>query len=68
VLIFDEATSSLDPPTAEQLGRTISALRGRATILFIAHAIPRSLQVDRTVRLGEKLSVVQAEREEAAPL
>ncbi len=68
VLIFDEATSSLDPPTAEQLGRTISALRGRATILFIAHAIPRSLQVDRTVRLGEKLSVVPAEREEVAPL
>jgi subfamily B ATP-binding cassette protein HlyB/CyaB len=67
VLIFDEATSSLDPPTAEQLGRTVSALRGRATILFIAHAIPRSLQVDRTVRLGEKLTVVPAEREEGVP-
>ena len=31
VLIFDEATSSLDPPTAEQLGRTINALKGRVT-------------------------------------
>jgi ATP-binding cassette, subfamily B, bacterial HlyB/CyaB len=67
VLIFDEATSSLDPPTAEQVGRTISALRGRVTILFIAHAIPKSLHVDRTIRLGEKLSVVHSERDEANP-
>lgn len=67
VLIFDEATSSLDPPTAEQLGRTISSLKGRVTMLFIAHAVPRSLQVDRTVRLGEKLSVVPTERDEVLP-
>jgi subfamily B ATP-binding cassette protein HlyB/CyaB len=67
VLIFDEATSSLDPLTAEQVGRTITALKGRVTILFIAHAVPKSLQVDRTVRLGEKLSVVASEREEVAP-
>jgi subfamily B ATP-binding cassette protein HlyB/CyaB len=61
VLIFDEATSSLDPPTAEQLGRTINALKGRASILFIAHALPRTLQVDQSVRIGEKLSVVSGE-------
>ena len=58
ILVFDEATSSVDGPTAEHLGRTISALKGRVTILFIAHALPRSLQVDHIVRLGEKLSVV----------
>src|SRR5688572_7193423 len=61
VLIFDEATSSLDPPTAEQVGRTISGLKGRVSILFIAHALPRTLQVDQVVRIGEKLSVVPAE-------
>ena len=61
VLIFDEATSSLDLPTAEQLGRTINALKGRASILFIAHALPRTLQVDQSVRIGEKLSVVAPE-------
>lgn len=65
VLIFDEATSSLDQSTAEQLGRTITALRGRTTILFIAHSIPRSLHVDRAVRLGDKLSVVVSDPEEA---
>ncbi len=65
VLIFDEATSSLDPSTAEQVGRTISALKGRVTILFIAHALPRSLQVDKTVRIGEKLVAVPSDREES---
>jgi subfamily B ATP-binding cassette protein HlyB/CyaB len=62
ILIFDEATSSVDGSTAEQLGRTINALKGRATILFIAHMLPKTLQVDHTVRIGEKLSVVPAPR------
>ena len=62
ILVFDEATSSLDGPTAEQLGRTISGLRGRATILFIAHVLPKSLHVDQIVRLGDKLSVVHDRR------
>ena len=60
ILIFDEATSSLDPLTAEQVGRTISALKGKVSILFIAHQVPKSLQVDHVVRIGEKLSVVGA--------
>ena len=61
VLIFDEATASLDTATAEQIGRTISSLRGRVSMLFIAHSLPRSLQVDQVVRIGDKLSVVAAE-------
>jgi subfamily B ATP-binding cassette protein HlyB/CyaB len=66
VLIFDEATSSVDPATAEQLGRTISALKGRATILFIAHVLPRSLHFDQIVRIGEKLAAVPSEKPEMA--
>ncbi|MBS0419790.1 MAG: peptidase domain-containing ABC transporter [Proteobacteria bacterium] len=62
VLLFDEATSSVDPLTAEQLGRTINALKGRVTILFIAHQLPRSLQVDQVVRIGDKLAVVNPDR------
>jgi subfamily B ATP-binding cassette protein HlyB/CyaB len=68
ILIFDEATSSLDPLTAEQVGRTISALKAKVSILFIAHQVPRSLAIDHIVRIGEKLSVVPAhpaERPEA---
>jgi subfamily B ATP-binding cassette protein HlyB/CyaB len=69
ILLFDEATSSLDVSTAEQLGRTINALKGKATILFIAHLLPRSLQPDHVVRIGEKLTVVTPNRSEihAAP-
>ena len=31
---------------------TINQLKGRATILFIAHALPKNLQIDEGVRLG----------------
>jgi subfamily B ATP-binding cassette protein HlyB/CyaB len=52
VLIFDEATSNLDPTTAEAFARTVNQLRGKATILFIAHHVPKGLQVDRIARFG----------------
>jgi subfamily B ATP-binding cassette protein HlyB/CyaB len=52
VLIFDEATSNLDQDTAEQFGRTVNQLKGRVTMLFIAHQLPRGLQVDEVIRLG----------------
>jgi subfamily B ATP-binding cassette protein HlyB/CyaB len=51
ILIFDEATASLDRDTAEAFGRTVSRLRGSATVLFIAHHIPESLAADRVARL-----------------
>lgn len=52
VLIFDEATSSLDAATAEAFAATINRYRGRVTLLFIAHHLPPNLQVDKTVQLG----------------
>jgi ATP-binding cassette, subfamily B, bacterial HlyB/CyaB len=51
ILLFDEATSSVDRETAEQLAATINALKGRLTILFITHHVPESLAVDRVVAL-----------------
>jgi subfamily B ATP-binding cassette protein HlyB/CyaB len=54
ILVFDEATSSLDQPTAEQFAQTVNQLKGRVTTLFIAHQVPKGLQVDEVVRLGEK--------------
>ncbi|MGE3163103.1 MAG: peptidase domain-containing ABC transporter [Burkholderiales bacterium] len=50
VLIFDEATSNLDAPTAESIARTVNQLKGAVTILFIAHQLPRGLQVDEVVQ------------------
>ena len=43
ILIFDEATSNLDQHTAEQFAKTVNALKGQATMLFIAHQLPERL-------------------------
>jgi subfamily B ATP-binding cassette protein HlyB/CyaB len=52
ILVFDEATSSLDSQTAEHFAQTINQLKGQVSILFITHALPKTLKVDETVRLG----------------
>ena len=57
MLIFDEATSNLDQPTAEQLARTIAGLRGKVTILFIAHNVPKGLTADAAIRIGPPAAV-----------
>ena len=52
ILVFDEATSSLDAPTAEHFAATINQLKGKVTMLFITHALPRNLLVDEVVKIG----------------
>jgi ABC-type bacteriocin/lantibiotic exporter with double-glycine peptidase domain len=62
ILIFDEATSSLDAQTAEHFAATINQLRGKVTMLFITHALPKGLVVDEVVRIGqESISAVEPE-------
>jgi ATP-binding cassette, subfamily B, bacterial HlyB/CyaB len=51
ILIFDEATSNLDQATADQLACTINHLKGKVTVLFITHDLPRNLLVDHVVTL-----------------
>jgi subfamily B ATP-binding cassette protein HlyB/CyaB len=52
ILIFDEATSSLDPAAAEQFARTVNRLKGRVTLIFITHHVPEGLEADRQATLG----------------
>ena len=52
ILIFDEAASSLDATTAEHFAATINQLKGKVTMLFITHAMPKNLLVDEVVRIG----------------
>jgi ATP-binding cassette, subfamily B, bacterial HlyB/CyaB len=67
ILIFDEATSNLDQAAAEAFARTINQLKGQATMIFIAHQLPRGLQVDGVVNLGSAHAApVQAARMGAA--
>ncbi|WP_428633933.1 peptidase domain-containing ABC transporter [Sedimenticola sp.] len=62
ILIFDEATSALDPQTAEHFATTINQLRGKVSMLFITHALPKNLQVDEVVRIdSERVSVITNE-------
>ncbi len=60
ILIFDEAIANLDNATAEEFVKTVNSLHGKVTILFITHALPRSLKVDQIVRLGPKVEVLTA--------
>jgi subfamily B ATP-binding cassette protein HlyB/CyaB len=46
ILIFDEATSGLDQQTTERFAQTVNRLKTVATVLFIAHQVPKGLAVD----------------------
>jgi subfamily B ATP-binding cassette protein HlyB/CyaB len=54
ILVFDEATSALDANTAEHFAHTINSLRGKVTMLFITHGLPKGLHVDAVYRLGQQ--------------
>ena len=53
LLIFDEATSSLDQQTAEHFAQTINKLKGNVGMLFITHQLPKGLMVDEVVSLAK---------------
>jgi subfamily B ATP-binding cassette protein HlyB/CyaB len=57
ILIFDEATSNLDQQTAEHFAKTVNHLKGKVTMLFIAHELPKSLLVDQVVTLSREASL-----------
>lgn len=52
ILIFDEATSNLDEMTAESFAKTVNQLKGKVSMLFITHQLPKGLMVDEVLRLG----------------
>ncbi len=54
ILIFDEATSNLDQQTAEQFAHTVNQLKGKVTMLFIAHQLLRGLAVDEVFALSSE--------------
>ncbi|WP_298398713.1 peptidase domain-containing ABC transporter [uncultured Azonexus sp.] len=67
ILVFDEAVSNLDQATAEHFARTINKLKGKVTMLFITHQIPRGLAVDEVIALGantnRQMEVVEEEKQ-----
>jgi ATP-binding cassette subfamily B protein len=53
VLLLDEATSALDAESDEAVFRTVEALRGRMTIVAIAHRLSTVQRADRIFVLSE---------------
>ena len=54
LLVLDEATSSLDPPTEQALCETFAALRGKVTMLAISHQQALATMADRVYRIDAK--------------
>jgi len=57
ILIFDEVTGSLDQQMADHFAQMINQLKGKVTMLFILHALPRNLTEDDMVKIGEDRSL-----------
>ncbi len=53
VLVFDEATSSLDNQTERALTETVAALHGRKTMVIIAHRLSTVRHCDRLIFLQD---------------
>lgn len=60
VLLFDEAVSNLDHATAEHFAQTINRLKGKVTMIFITHQIPKGLAVDAIVPVGQAVKLPPA--------
>ena len=54
VLVLDEATSALDHDTEKAVMETITLLKGKLTIIIIAHRLSTLEHCSRVIRLGEK--------------
>lgn len=52
VLVLDEATNALDSMTEDQVLRAIEALKGRATVVVIAHRLSTTRMADQIVVLA----------------
>ena len=53
ILIFDESTSNLDRDTAEHFVATANQFRGKISMIFITHDLPKNLLVDAVIRIGD---------------
>lgn len=52
VLVLDEATSALDTDTEAEFMQVVSALRGKKTVVIVAHRLSTLAMCDRVLRLA----------------
>jgi ATP-binding cassette, subfamily B, bacterial PglK len=63
-LVLDEATSSLDGSTEQELTQAIESLKGKVTIILIAHRLSTVMRADNIVYLKEGQVVAQGNFDE----
>ncbi len=54
ILIFDEATSALDNETEKEIMKSINSLKGRMTIIIIAHRLTTIESCDCVYKVENK--------------
>jgi ATP-binding cassette subfamily B protein len=64
LLLLDEATSALDAQSEEAIRATVRGLRGRTTVLIIAHRLSTVIEADRIVVLDAGAVIGQGSHEE----
>lgn len=64
LLVLDEATSALDNATEHEIAQTLQELRGRMTIVIVAHRLSTIRSVDHLVHLREGRIVAEGTFEE----
>ena len=64
ILLMDEATSALDARSEQAIRQTIAELRGRCTILIVAHRLSTVAHADRIVVLAEGRIVAEGTHED----
>ncbi len=65
ILIFDEATSALDAATVVACAQTVNKLRGKVTLVFITHQVPRGLELDARLKLVGRVEGAAVESSQA---
>jgi ABC-type multidrug transport system fused ATPase/permease subunit len=68
LLVLDEATSSLDGETEEKVSNAIQLLRGRVTVLLVAHRLSTVREADRVFYLDKGTLRAQGKFEEVRNL
>lgn len=53
MIIFDEATSSLDGETEKRITDTLLKLKGKVTLILIAHRLSTVIHADKVIYLQE---------------
>ncbi|MFT4294677.1 MAG: ABC transporter ATP-binding protein [Micropruina sp.] len=62
IVLLDEATAALDPENERYVQHTVEALRGRSTLVVIAHRLATVVNADQIVVLDEQGRIAETGR------